>query len=186
MRILSPNIAPPVKGLDGSTATTATLWPSLRTLSISTEVRVDLPEPGAPVSPRTYAFPDFGNKSASTCSAPGRLFSTRLMRRARERRSPSSAVATRGWGMARSLESPEPQRKSSSLRHPYFVVRSAYFVLRISYRDQHRRQITERSSALLLETGHWQLGTGIRYRDCLLYTSPSPRDGLLSRMPSSA
>ena len=25
-----------------------------------------------------------------------------------------------------------------------------------------------------------------RHRDCLLYTSPSPRDGLLSRMPSSA
>ena len=23
-------------------------------------------------------------------------------------------------------------------------------------------------------------------RDCLLYTSPSPRDGLLTRMPSSA
>ena len=25
-----------------------------------------------------------------------------------------------------------------------------------------------------------------RIKDCLLYTSPSPRDGLLSRMPSSA
>ena len=25
-----------------------------------------------------------------------------------------------------------------------------------------------------------------RYQGCLLYTSPSPRDGLLSRMPSSA
>ena len=25
-----------------------------------------------------------------------------------------------------------------------------------------------------------------RAKDCLLYTSPSPRDGLLSRMPSSA
>ena len=25
-----------------------------------------------------------------------------------------------------------------------------------------------------------------KYYDCLLYTSPSPRDGLLSRMPSSA
>ena len=25
-----------------------------------------------------------------------------------------------------------------------------------------------------------------QYLDCLLYTSPSPRDGLLSRMPSSA
>ena len=31
-------------------------------------------------------------------------------------------------------------------------------------------------------------GTGFTARDntCLLYTSPSPRDGLLSRMPSSA
>eukprot|EP01016_Furgasonia_blochmanni_P022152 TRINITY_DN2420_c0_g1_i8.p2 TRINITY_DN2420_c0_g1~~TRINITY_DN2420_c0_g1_i8.p2 ORF type:complete len:116 (+),score=28.01 TRINITY_DN2420_c0_g1_i8:329-676(+) len=27
---------------------------------------------------------------------------------------------------------------------------------------------------------------GIRIQTCLLYTSPSPRDGLLSRMPSSA
>src|SRR5664279_6229279 len=26
----------------------------------------------------------------------------------------------------------------------------------------------------------------LTYIDCLLYTSPSPRDGLLSRMPSSA
>ena len=25
-----------------------------------------------------------------------------------------------------------------------------------------------------------------KYQTCLLYTSPSPRDGLLSRMPSSA
>ena len=30
------------------------------------------------------------------------------------------------------------------------------------------------------------LGKGHLVRDCLLYTSPSPRDGLLSRMPSSA
>ena len=29
-------------------------------------------------------------------------------------------------------------------------------------------------------------GFGAVYRACLLYTSPSPRDGLLSRMPSSA
>ena len=27
---------------------------------------------------------------------------------------------------------------------------------------------------------------GAMYKNCLLYTSPSPRDGLLSRMPSSA
>ena len=31
----------------------------------------------------------------------------------------------------------------------------------------------------------WSLGTE-GYGSCLLYTSPSPRDGLLSRMPSSA
>ena len=30
------------------------------------------------------------------------------------------------------------------------------------------------------------LATGSFYNYCLLYTSPSPRDGLLSRMPSSA
>ena len=29
-------------------------------------------------------------------------------------------------------------------------------------------------------------GKVTEYRVCLLYTSPSPRDGLLSRMPSSA
>ena len=36
----------------------------------------------------------------------------------------------------------------------------------------------------------WRAQPGIRYYPlfllCLLYTSPSPRDGLLSRMPSSA
>ena len=40
--------------------------------------------------------------------------------------------------------------------------------------------------------GKWHLGglhvdeSGKRLDTCLLYTSPSPRDGLLSRMPSSA
>mgnify|MGYP003321023508 CR=1 FL=1 len=29
-------------------------------------------------------------------------------------------------------------------------------------------------------------GPGLHHMACLLYTSPSPRDGLLSRMPSSA
>ena len=29
-------------------------------------------------------------------------------------------------------------------------------------------------------------GTGETFYTCLLYTSPSPRDGLLTRMPSSA
>ena len=37
----------------------------------------------------------------------------------------------------------------------------------------------------LTKDPHRILG-GQQYRNCLLYTSPSPRDGLLSRMPSSA
>ena len=38
-------------------------------------------------------------------------------------------------------------------------------------------------AALLAE---WNKGTSPRLQICLLYTSPSPRAGLLSRMPSSA
>ena len=34
--------------------------------------------------------------------------------------------------------------------------------------------------------GQFVVVSGPWCRDCLLYTSPSPRDGLLSRMPSSA
>ena len=33
---------------------------------------------------------------------------------------------------------------------------------------------------------NWHESTWPRYRDCLLYTSPSPRDLSTSRMPSSA
>ena len=38
------------------------------------------------------------------------------------------------------------------------------------------------------ETGEWQFVRDMRdyYLPCLLYTSPSPRDRCLSRMPSSA
>ena len=41
---------------------------------------------------------------------------------------------------------------------------------------------------LNLEPGDLQIFKGrfTLHRVCLLYTSPSPRDGLLSRMPSSA
>ena len=49
--------------------------------------------------------------------------------------------------------------------------------------------------AFEVKSGHRLRGTsvfrmpcflGSQFGDCLLYTSPSPRDGLLSRMPSSA
>ena len=38
-----------------------------------------------------------------------------------------------------------------------------------------------------LVSRHWIItDANNQVQDCLLYTSPSPRDGLLSRMPSSA
>ena len=40
-------------------------------------------------------------------------------------------------------------------------------------------QIADKSDGVMLRPG-------AQFRICLLYTSPSPRDGLLSRMPSSA
>ena len=40
--------------------------------------------------------------------------------------------------------------------------------------------------ALMRDEHHKVARAYVLYRDCLLYTSPSPRDGLLSRMPSSA
>ena len=43
------------------------------------------------------------------------------------------------------------------------------------------------SGPAVTQTGDlWQLGPHRLLCGCLLYTSPSPRDGLLSRMPSSA
>ena len=39
--------------------------------------------------------------------------------------------------------------------------------------------------AVDVDTGSLRIGDGVT-AGCLLYTSPSPRDGLLSRMPSSA
>ena len=49
----------------------------------------------------------------------------------------------------------------------------------------------EQAEAIAMEYGgnvvvKAQVHSGGRGKACLLYTSPSPRDGLLSRMPSSA
>ena len=51
-----------------------------------------------------------------------------------------------------------------------------------------QRGIRVRDEASPLQPGEFRDvdAPGGNLRDCLLYTSPSPRDGLLSRMPSSA
>ena len=56
--------------------------------------------------------------------------------------------------------------------------------------DDYRRNMMDelkvlRDVTLFYNERYPELRSAVR-RSCLLYTSPSPRDGLLSRMPSSA
>jgi hypothetical protein len=53
IRMRSPRMAPPLKGLVGSTASTPTVRPSARSRATTRSVRVDFPAPGDPVMPRT-------------------------------------------------------------------------------------------------------------------------------------
>ena len=51
----------------------------------------------------------------------------------------------------------------------------------IEYHEKHLKIAREIGDRVGEGTAYHNIGIG-----CLLYTSPSPRDGLLSRMPSSA
>ena len=59
-------------------------------------------------------------------------------------------------------------------------------------RMEEKKLITEAGAFILATLAFYLtitpgvLGGFVDYYICLLYTSPSPRDGLLSRMPSSA
>ena len=55
------------------------------------------------------------------------------------------------------------------------------FYLRVEDTDKERSKDEYKNQ--IIQSLKW---IGIDYDGCLLYTSPSPRDGLLSRMPSSA
>ena len=57
----------------------------------------------------------------------------------------------------------------------------------MAYEKLHSTTIMAAKTALLSNTKKLIIThLSPRYNNCLLYTSPSPRDGLLSRMPSSA
>src|SRR5215813_851783 len=71
IRMRSPRIAPPVNELVGSTAITPTVFPSLRNAATSRSTMVDLPEPGGPVIPITYARPVRGKRARSSSVARG-------------------------------------------------------------------------------------------------------------------
>ena len=72
MRVLSPRIEPPVRVEDGSTASTATLWPSAVSREPSASMAVDLPTPGTPVIPTRTAPPVWGITASSRRRAAAR------------------------------------------------------------------------------------------------------------------
>jgi len=85
MRTRSPRIAPPVKGLDGSTAMMATFFSGSRRRNsrVSAFTNVLLPEPGGPVMPILCAVP-VSRKSSSSAAMPASVpFSTWLKMRER-------------------------------------------------------------------------------------------------------
>ena len=69
IRVLSPRIEPPVRVDDGSTASTATLWPWAVRKVPSVSMVVDLPTPGAPVMPTRIALPVCGSSSCTSWCA---------------------------------------------------------------------------------------------------------------------
>src|SRR5229473_2707493 len=96
MRMRSPRIAPPVYGLEGSTATMPIVRCCLRYSRASWSTRVLLPAPGAPVSPITRARPLCGNRALSRVLASGAPFSIVVMARASPRASPPRIDSTHG------------------------------------------------------------------------------------------
>ena len=71
---------------------------------------------------------------------------------------------------------------SGSTSFPVAFNNSQYSIsLTVTVSSNNAPYITGRSTTSFSYARH-----GASYNDCLLYTSPSPRDGLLSRMPSSA
>ena len=66
IRVLSPRIEPPVRVEDGSTASTATLYPCAVRWLPSVSMVSDLPTPGAPVMPTRMAWPVAGKSSCTS------------------------------------------------------------------------------------------------------------------------
>src|SRR3954454_6941399 len=95
MRTRSPSRAPPEKGEDGSTARTPTRLPPRRSSVTRALVAVDLPTPGEPVIPTTWAWPACGTSAAMTSRSWGERSSTIETSRATARGSPPRALATR-------------------------------------------------------------------------------------------
>ena len=69
IRVLSARMLPPVRGLLGSTASTATRSPFCVSIMPKLSMKVLLPAPGTPVIPRRTALPVWGSSASMTARA---------------------------------------------------------------------------------------------------------------------
>ena len=87
-------------------------------------------------------------------------------------------------------EQQEKEHRGASIHQPFLLPDAAHNKLVSALADGRRdtRPITGTLSVQRQteSTRHWACACEVYGTGCLLYTSPSPRDGLLSRMPSSA
>ena len=67
-----------------------------------------------------------------------------------------------------------------SKKKEYELIKEAYHNGIRDFGENYAQELNEKAAKANED------GINIRWHFCLLYTSPSPRDGLLSRMPSSA
>src|SRR5262245_47622633 len=117
MRVLSPRIEPPLRVLDGSTASTATRWPWSTTCRPNASMKVDFPAPGAPEMPMRIEPPVCGRTSARIASASARwsarVDSASVIARASDRRSPATTPSASSLTIAKSAV---PTSEPASLR----------------------------------------------------------------------
>ena len=99
MRVLSPRIEPPLRVLEGSTASTATRRPSSVRTVPKASMKVLLPTPGTPVMPIRWARPVRGaialSKARAAVRCAGLRLSTSVMARPSAVRSPATTPAAR-------------------------------------------------------------------------------------------
>ena len=103
MRIRSPRMAPPEKGLVGSTAIMPTVCPCWRAWAVSASVMVLLPAPGGPVMPTQYPLPRAGAIRRIISGTSALCRSTCDMSCAKARWSPASILSTRSTAVASSM-----------------------------------------------------------------------------------
>ena len=98
-------------------------------------------------------------------------------------------AAARVFGIAELLEMILHGLDERTLLLSQRVDKAFSSIITDSSRLQHKLFFTDESLSADMDPEHEEIEgnkTGIDLWGCLLYTSPSPRDGLLSRMPSSA